>query len=62
VTIEKFNRILTEYNEWLAGQQWQQQYIMQYLQREEGFFRKAKYKQELFEWLCCLKMLYFIQR
>jgi len=36
--VEKYNRILMDYNEWLA----EQQYIMQYLQRVEGIFRKAK--------------------
>lgn len=35
-TVEKFNRILMEYNEWLAEQQRQQQYIMQYLQGRRG--------------------------
>ena len=35
-SVEKFNRILMEYNEWLAEQQRQQQYIMQYLQERRG--------------------------
>ena len=29
--VDKFNRIMTEYNEWLAEQQRQQQYLQQYL-------------------------------
>lgn len=33
---EKFDRILMEYNDWLAEQQRQQQYILQFLQRNRG--------------------------
>lgn len=29
--VEKFNRIMSEYNEWLAEQQRQQQYFQQFL-------------------------------
>ena len=35
-SVEKFNRILMEYNEWLAEQQRQQQYILQYLLGRKG--------------------------
>lgn len=30
-SIDKFNRIMSEYNEWLAAQQRQQQYFQQFL-------------------------------
>lgn len=35
-SVEKFNRILMEYNEWLTEQQRQQQYILRYLQGRRG--------------------------
>ena len=38
-SLEKFNRILIEYNEWMTEQQWQQQYIMQFFRGEEGTCR-----------------------
>lgn len=37
---EKFNRILTEYNEWLADQQRQQQYLQLFLMQ---YFKISRY-------------------